>query len=307
MNVHTRSWIADFEFSPQGVYAKKAGTVVPFTRDLVRDFGRFLLFFFYVRFLSTPMKGAAIAAAFAPDRPRPWYLIWPVLRLAGVRIVSDPRNADLVMHFKDATEGRTAAPPTRANARVWNFGCASIAKDRVGEAFARAFGYALAIDPEIWIGPAVEKSQANAAHDGRIIQCPAPRRPGRSYQRLIDNGVGIGLVEDLRTTLVDGKPAVVFVKRRPVESRFENTNAEVYLASPESVFSPRELDQIGVFARELGLQWAGLDILRDRASNQIYIVDANKTDLGPPIGMVLAEKLEAVKMLARALRHALLS
>jgi hypothetical protein len=43
-------------------------------------------------------------------------------------------------------------------------------------------------------------------------------------------------------------------------------------------------------------------VLRDRADGNLYIVDANKTDMGPPIGLNLADKLVATRQLANAFR-----
>ena len=39
-------------------------------------------------------------------------------------------------------------------------------------------------------------------------------------------------------------------------------------------------------------------ILRDRADGRLYIVDANKTDMGPPIALPIPPKLMAVRMIA---------
>lgn len=112
----------------------------------------------------------------------------------------------------------------------------------------------------------------------------------------------LNLVEDLRTSTVGGKPVCVFVKRREVTKRFLNTNTEVLLRTPEEVFSQAELDQISAFTREIGLDWGGVDVLRDRNDGKLYIVDANKTDMGPPIGRNLPDKIKATYMLRDAFR-----
>jgi len=54
------------------------------------------------------------------------------------------------------------------------------------------------------------------------------------------------------------------------------------------------------------LDWGGLDILRDASDGRIYIVDVNKTDMGPPLALPMKEKLSAVKTLGQALRVALI-
>ena len=46
--------------------------------------------------------------------------------------------------------------------------------------------------------------------------------------------------------------------------------------------------------------WAGLDILRD-ADGRIYVVDVNKTDVGPIIALPCSDKIRSTALLARAL------
>ena len=54
------------------------------------------------------------------------------------------------------------------------------------------------------------------------------------------------------------------------------------------------------FTAAMGLDFGGLDILRDRADGRIYIVDANKTDMGPPSALASNDKLKAMRGLADA-------
>ena len=144
-----------------------------------------------------------------------------------------------------------------------------------------------------------EKAEANAAHDGRVIEGPIDAAvPGKAYQRLIDNEIAGGLVEDLRCCLVGGTPIVVFRKRRPLERRFLNENVQVLLDEPRNCYSPDEIRVIERFAAEIGLDWGGVDVLRDRMTGRIYIVDANKTDMGPPVALKLGSKLRATRRMA---------
>lgn len=145
---------------------------------------------------------------------------------------------------------------------------------------------------------------ANATHDGRIIEGPMAPRPDKAYQRLIDNEIAGGLVEDLRCCIVGGKPAVMFRKRRPLDRRFKNENAEVILDSTANCLSVEEIALITRFASEIGLEWGGIDVLRDRATGRIYIVDANKTDMGPPVALRLGDKLKATRRMAMAFMSA---
>lgn len=295
-------WIRDFEFGRTGLTVRATGARVPYTRAILSEVLAWFRYFFAVKAMA-PIEGARpFTIAFSPERARPWYLIWPVVRAAGGRLVKDAAKADVVMHFEDATYSPNAPPSNvRPGAVVLNYRCHDVSKSHVSAAVERAFGYRLALDPAKHVGVAVEKSEINGAHDGRIVTCPTPALPRLSYQRLVDNRAhNDDLVEDFRTPTVGGKPACVFIKRRPTQRRFANANTEVELTRPENVFSAEELRQIAAFTRELGLDWGGLDVLRDRAEGRLYIVDANKTDMGPPTALPLADKMRATRMIAAA-------
>lgn len=295
-------WFRDFEWGLTGLTVRKTGARVPYSPSILKEVSAFFRFFFAAHSIERASPGFTIY--FTPERARPWYLIWPVARAAGARLARDAASADVVMQFEDATYSPNQAPTRlKAGAKLINFGCADVSKSHVARASGLAFGYPLAVDPLSHVGPAVEKSEINAAHDGRIVQCPTQPMPGRVYQRVVDNrGFDPNFVDDLRTCTIGGKPACVFIKRRPVTKRFVNTNTEVLLRAPEEVFSPEELSKIGAFTQAIGLDWGGVDVLRDRSDGKLYIVDANKTDMGPPITLNLPDKLKAVRMLAAAFR-----
>lgn len=296
-------WLKDFEFGLTGLTVRKTGARVPYSPSVLKQVYAWFAYFFSAQRIEPATPHFTIT--FSPERARPWYLIWAVSRAAGAKYVKDAALADVVMQFEDATYSPND-PPTRikAGAKLVNFGARDVSKTNVSRASAAAFGHPLAIDPTTHIGPAVEKSEINAAHDGRIVQCPTQPIPGRVYQRVIDNRMASNpdLVEDLRTCTVGGKAVCVFLKRRQVTKRFLNTNTDVQLARPEDVFSPAELEQISAFTREIGLDWGGVDVLRERTDGSLHIVDANKTDMGPPIGLNLPDKIIATCMLAQAFR-----
>jgi hypothetical protein len=295
-------WLRDFRFGLTGVVVRKTGAHVPYSPSVLKQVSAWFAYFFAAQRIEPTNPSFSIY--FTPERARPWYLIWAVARAAGAKLAKDASQADVVMQFEDATIS-PHAPPARLKpgARLINFGCTDVSKSTVARASNVAFGHSLAIDPTKHVGAAVEKSEINAAHDGRIVQCPIQPLPGRVYQRVIDNrGLDPLLVEDLRTCTVGGKPVCVFIKRREVTKRFLNTNVDVTLKAPEEVFSLQEREQIGAFAREIGLEWGGVDVLRDRSDGKLYIVDANKTDMGPPIALNLADKLKATRALAAAFR-----
>ena len=299
----TAAWTADFDWSWSAkgldLQVRKTGAAVRVDRAILRDFATWLAFYGPVRAVSAvrTLADPGPRIWFAPDKPRPWYLIWAAAAWAGVRFAKSPVGADAAFYFDDSTVG--APPPV--SGRTVNFGCSDVSKTRVAEVFEAVFGYALSVDPETFNGQAVEKGEDNGAHDGRLVACPRPRRSDRVYQRVVDNAEG-GLVHDLRTPFVGGRPVLVFIKSRPVDARFANLNTRCTLTTPEAVFSAAEIEQLSAFAKAMRLDWGGLDVLRDRADGRLYVVDVNKTDMGPPIALPWLDKLRAVRRLARALR-----
>ena len=300
----SRIWFDDFKYDNGAWLIKKTGHRVPARFELLEDMAAWLTFYTLAQSWRTWRRitgNQRPTMAFYPEKPRPWYFIWPVMHASGVKLISDVGSADIVFQFDDSTESYHEPPAIKTGARLVNFKCNDISKSRVAEAFKRAAGYSLSVDPETYKGPMVEKSEKNACHDGRIIEGPMSAIAHKTYQVLVDNEVEGGLVEDLRCCIVGGKPAIVFRKRRQLERRFLNENAFVELDTPENTYSDDEIRLISQFATEIGLEWGGVDVLRDRLSGKIYIVDANKTDMGPPIALKLSDKLKATRRMAKAL------
>ncbi|WP_084419615.1 ATP-grasp domain-containing protein [Henriciella litoralis] len=299
----SRNWLTDFKYEDGAWLVKKTGHRVPANRQLANDIFTWLTFYTLAQSWRTWRRLTGHkrpTIAFHPDKPRPWYFIWPVMHASGAKLISDVSKADIVFQFDDTTHADHRVPQTKPGARLVNFGCNDISKSNVAEAFAVAAGYSLKVDPRTHDGPMVEKSEKNACHDGRIIEGPMEPIEDKTYQCLVDNEIEGGLVEDLRCCIVGGEPTLVFRKRRPIGRRFLNENAEVIIDEPRKCYTADELDVIRRFSAEIGLEWGGVDVLRDRSSGRIFIVDANKTDMGPPVALNLGDKLKATRRMARA-------
>ena len=299
-----RLWLTDFKYDDGAMLVKKTGARIPLTFSLINDVFTWLAFYGAAQSwrIWRRIEGhKRPTIAFYPDKPRPWYFIWPVMHVAGAKLIDDVTKADIVMQFDDCTATNNKLPDVKDGARLVNFECHDVSKSKVGVAFEKAAGYSLAVDPTTYTGRMVEKSELNAAHDGRVLEGPLDEAvPGKCYQVLVDNEIEGGLVEDLRCCLVNGSPVVVFRKRRPLERRFANENAQVLLDEPRNCYTADEITVIERFAKEMGLDWGGIDCLRDRNSGRLYIVDANKTDMGPPVALKLGSKLRATRRMAQA-------
>ena len=291
-------WTSDLHFEGGRVKVRTTGADLAIDRGLLVDVALWGVYYVPVRLkgLVTSLVRPGPRVWFAPDVPRPWYLLWLTACWGGVRFARSPKDADAAIFFEDQTVSR---PPACDLPRRFNFDCGDVSKSHVARVFEQVFGYALTVDPATWAGPAVEKGEDNGAHDGRIVQCPTAPLPDRVYQRVIDNTDGDHVV-DLRTPCVDGAPVLTFIKRRPVHDRFANYNSSVTLHRAGDLFSAGELATIGRFCAAMTLDWGGLDILRDRADGRLYIVDVNKTDM-PPLRLPWRQKLEAISRLSKAL------
>ncbi len=218
---------------------------------------------------------------------------------SGIDVADKPEDADAAIYFDDSTTG---AAPAISCARRLNHACTDISKSHVAAVFAEVFGYSLTVDPMAVHGEIVEKPEKNGVHGGRIVMAPLTPRPGFTYQRVVDTRDDEGCCRDLRTPVAGGVPVVVWIKVKTAEGRFSIVNRSARLADPADIYSPEELRLIGAFADRMGLDWGGLDILRDRGDGRIYIVDVNKTDLGPVIALPWRDKFVSMTRLGRALR-----
>lgn len=294
----------DFEINNNQIVAKETGAQIPLTAGFLRDVWRIASFVGIVQGLrwTRLLRGHEPRAriSFFPRKPRSYYVIWPVCQLADVKIVDDPAEADIHFYFEDR-EFRVAPARSPSNKPSFNVGCFDIRKSVVARTFEEVFGYGLSIDPSVHRGRAVEKSELNGRHDGRVVECPiaVPQRD-RVYQRLIDNTFDGREFIDIRTPVVGGKIPFVYLKRRRPDLRFSNENHRVDLIDAGAVLSEAERGKISEFAHAMSLDFGGLDVLRDREDGRIYIVDVNKTDMGPPSALSGAEKLAAMRGLAAA-------
>lgn len=297
------NWFSDLQFHWDAtITVRKTGVKITL-KELTA--GELSKFFIYLGVLLVQAAAVRLSGKrryrvwFTPDRPRPWYVVWSAATLAGVKFVSNEKDADAVFWFEDVTVG---LPPRVSSHQVLNAGAPDISKTRVAEAFGRISGYPFLIDPMRHDGQAVEKSEGNGTHDGRLIDCPAPPLPGKSYQRFIDSSDGVTAF-DYRTTIINRRPRCVLVKTKPAEDRFSIHNVTVTYCALEDVFSSDEVDLLRRFAEEMQLDWGAFDVLRDRASGRIYVVDVNKTDTGPAVDLSLADREKLKRTIGSGFRE----
>jgi hypothetical protein len=307
-DVTLRSPVRDVAKAPQ----TRIGVGRRLTKKLLAEPKKGLFYsYFYVKGVRRRRSGTGLLqVAVGPQTPKRPYLHWKLARLCGFRFTQAPDpSAELAIRFDDATwsvrENQELFPNT---ARIVNGGCTDISKTRVGRVFETIFGYSCELDPLTHTGDLVVKSNANAAHDGRVLTGPlAERDPRFSYQRVIDNEVAPGVVEDLRICVIGDEIPYLLRKRRPVFRRFENYTHRTDALDPKGVFSDEELRQLSAFAREFGLDLGEMDVLRDRKSGLIYVLDVNTTPHSPPDSLIGLAGIACMERAAAAFRRQFLA
>ena len=134
----------------------------------------------------------------------------------------------------------------------------------------------LAVDPLTVEGPIVMKSEENARHDARIVDGPLrSRRPGYVYQRLVDTRES-GWITQSRPVIVGGDIVIAYEKWRRDPDLFFGTALSLP-QPPSDLYSPDEQRQMLEFATRIGMDYGELDVLREKATGDLFVVDANRT------------------------------
>jgi hypothetical protein len=230
------------------------------------------------RYNATLPADAAVLNFF-PMRPQPQAPISLIMRRLAMRVGFRPRAGEPTIAWDSDTwfSSRSARrlPPDAINGR-----CLDVSKSKVATVFEQVAGYALAVDPTSFEGRMVIKPEENARNVGRIVDGPIARpERGKAYERLVDCRDGDYLVTG-RPVIIGSQIAIAYRKWRPYPSWF--VGCVLSLPVPVSeLFSASEQALLLRFAAEMGMDYGELDVLRDRDSGLIYVVDANRTP-GPP-------------------------
>lgn len=280
---------------------RETGAFVPFTPTLFKDI--YLWWRYYLRETrSKPIINEAIRdVACHPREIQNVYLLWGAMQQARLRPMGPETPTDLHFHFSD----QTYINDNDKRPVGLNHDCQDISKSKVAAVFEDVFGYALQVDPRTAPTPFICKSEINGKHDGFISYENREPEEGWVHQKLINTDTMNSTVLDLRCPTVFGDIPLIYLKERPIEKRFANMNSKCRLAKPEGYLTDEERKLIAQFCKKMKLDWGGLDILRDNTDKKIYIVDVNKTDMGPPLALPLKDKLASTRILGQALRRAI--
>lgn len=256
-------------------------------------------------------KGSPDTLLLHPFRPHiedDYSIILIACRL-GLQFTTDPRReCAAAMHWHDTTH-RPSNPVLEdiaASLPVINLRGNDIRKTRVDAVMRHVFGYGLAIDPVATSGPFVEKADANALHDGRVVHGPlAAPVAGRVYQRLIQGRCVGRLVEEIRVPVVGGQVPFVHLKYKKRDAPLA-LSVRGTITEPTAVLEGHEIASLLRFADAMGIDFGELDIMRDRSDGRIYVFDANNTPCVRFVGVSATDRRGTVDRLTAAFEHAFL-
>lgn len=274
---------------------KLAGSVIAVLRVYLYLFGVKL-----IRFVS--FKRPLGTIAFVPHMPAFWYNVWIASQIAGLRPVTNVDDADSVFVFEDSTINAFDPATLPTDGAKINHRIKDVSKTRVGNVFESVFGYAITVDPLTYEGEGIRKSNQNGAHDGVRIFFPLREdqiRDDMVYQRMVDSTNTPGISEDLRIAYVFGRIAVVYHKFKDIAVRFGTEYLRVDVRSAADVFSKDEIDRLVQFCETMGLDFGAVDVMRDKTSGRIYVVDVNKTCM-PVLSLTFREQMNAQRRIATA-------
>jgi hypothetical protein len=249
---------------------------------------------------------AVVEVICTPQAPSARASIRHILRALGYKWLGPSvHEADIVVTWEDTTFPKHQQyPVSRWGIPPINARCRDISKRRVGKVFAHVFGYELSIDPRIFRGPCVEKSDINARHDVKLRECPIDEPDGRRvYERYVDSMTNAGYYEDIRVAIVGNEVPLCFRRIKAgdqLAGRFKQAYDRSIPVPTAEVLCSKEIASIILFCQEMGIEFCELDTARDRTDGRLYIFDANPTPDSPPKSCSEEDGRLAVEVLADA-------
>lgn len=239
------------------------------------------------------------------------YSIEKILYLCGFKNISySPwRKYNLILNWQDTTineidicdyiershhhTGRNLNETQFINRDV-----SDISKKTVAKINKEVFGYDLDVDPISYQGKVVKKSDLNGLHDGVIIECPiGPSYYDENsvYNVCVNNINDKNEAVDYRVIYMNGIVDIFYEKTRSSNSRFDTHQSVSKIRETRTEFSEDEISKMTLFCKKLGADYGEMDVLRDRSTGKIYIVDFAKTPFGPLYGFSKSERLKAIE------------
>lgn len=215
-----------------------------------------------------------------PHFPSRRSAIYKLCRYMNYNITNKPsRNFNLAIYYDYSTYRNEfhLLDKIAQKKKILNYYSRDISKEAVDKNFREVFGYSTFVDPLTHKGPCVKKSDINALHDGKVIECPVKEiENGFVYQIALDNLAENGMHEDIRVPIVAGEIPMVFLQYRTQDNRF-STAKKGLLKPTEEILSNWEIMNIKELARKMHIDFGEMDTIRHKKDNKLYVIDVNDT------------------------------
>lgn len=215
-----------------------------------------------------------------PHFPSRRSAIYKLCRYMHYNITNKPsRNFDLAIYYDYSTYRNEFhhLDKIAKEKKTLNYYSRDISKENVDKNFKEVFGYSTFVDPLTHKGYCVKKSDINAMHDGKVIECPVHDvEDGYVYQIALDNLAENGMHEDIRIPIVAGEIPMVFLQYRTQDNRFSTAKKGVLKATEEAL-SQWEIQKIKELAKKMHIDFGEMDTIRHKQDNKLYVIDVNDT------------------------------
>lgn len=244
-----------------------------------------------------------------PDLPSRRSSLYKMCQVLEWELTNMPRPQVLgILKFEDQTRKNSDLPSGIAHADLihWNRNCRDIRKSTLDSFHQEIFGYGIGLDPTAHVGEMVKKSEENAKHDGQVILGPLAIhaiQKSSVYQRVIDNRNEEGSYFDLRVVWINGVFPVMYQKFKDEKVRFTNETTSAKLVKIHDWISQEQKKKIARLLKAMHVDFAEIDVLIDRSSQLIFVVDVNPTPWGPPAQLNPRDQQIAISLSAEALKQ----
>ncbi len=214
--------------------------------------------------------------------------------LLSIRQSKSDKDA-IQIWFDDQT--KTDIASNKNQSKILNSQCSDISKKNVEKIQKEIFGYGMEVDPKTHQGKCVIKSDENAVHDGRIVQCPISNfEQSKVYQIIINNEENQSYF-DYRVAVMADEIIIIYKKYKTLEKRFTNDTYHATICDEKMI--PNQIQKkIIDFCTKIQCDFCELDVLFDNDSQKWFVIDVNKTPYGPPASLSRLEKEKAVNILS---------
>lgn len=268
-------------------------------RDIANRLQRRSSFWTRLKQQQNRLRGTVVSSYPAfPSRPS-W--IFVTLALLKIRLVTydtkGPR-IDMGLNWRHESEWSSVKEAYRPDVHVINDEIETISKDRIDELHESWFGHGLSVDPTVYSDSIVVKPKGNALGPVHVEEGPIDDLdPDMVYQRFVKNYED-GRFIDYRFYILRGQTKYIAKGYWELPPGRLKVNCVRSLEVSISEYGAADVTRIEAFVRSLGVEFAAVDVVRDRSAFRDYVVDINPTAFQPRYGMSRAEQAELLARLS---------